>query len=126
MPLTSVRQYRWLGDAMRNELDAGFTFFTLRANIPLSARAVDVLKRWNRNGKDCFPPADRKPLQASLLGQQQKRVRELLKLRPDFVIHVHPSPEAVELAFGRLMALNLQKVGTNLRTPEHGAAMEIQ
>jgi hypothetical protein len=32
--------------------------------------------------------------------------------------YVHPSPEAVELAFGRLVALNLQKVGTNIGTPE--------
>ena len=98
-----------------------------------------------------FHREDGKPLQASLLGQQQKRVRELLKLPADFVLHslrhtfgtrlgeagadaftimrlmghstvtvsqryVYPSPEAVELAFGRLMALNLQKVGTNIVT----------
>lgn len=101
------------------------------------------------------------PTQASLLGQQQKRVRELLKLPADFVLHslrhtfgtrlgeagadafttmrlmghstvivsqryVHLSPEAVELAFGRLMALNLQKVGTNLGTPEQAGTLEIQ
>jgi hypothetical protein len=40
--------------------------------------------------------------------------------------YVHPSPEAVELAFGRLVALNLQKVGTNLGTPEQTPIMEIQ
>jgi len=40
--------------------------------------------------------------------------------------HVHPSPEAVELAFGRLMALNLQKVGTNLGTLEQTGTLEIQ
>ena len=95
-----------------------------------------------------FTRADGTALRASLLGQQQKRVRELLKFPKDFVLHslrhtfgtrlgeagadaftimrlmghstvtvsqryVHPSPEAVELAFGRLMELNLQKAGTN-------------
>jgi hypothetical protein len=40
--------------------------------------------------------------------------------------YVHPSPEAVELAFGRLMALNLQNVGTNLDTPEQVGTLEIQ
>jgi integrase len=89
------------------------------------------------------------PLQASLLGQQQKRVREVLKFPADFVLHslrhtfgtrlgeagadaftimrlmghstvtvsqryVHPSPEAVELAFGRLVELNPQKVAKEL------------
>ena len=108
-----------------------------------------------------FHREDGKPLQASLLGQQQKRVRELLKLPADFVLHslrhtfgtrlgeagadaftimrlmghstvtvsqryVHPSPEAVELAFGRLMALNLQKVGTNIGTLEQSPTTEIQ
>ena len=40
--------------------------------------------------------------------------------------YVHPSPEAVELAFGRLMALNLQKVGTNMGTVEQAVTMEIK
>jgi hypothetical protein len=40
--------------------------------------------------------------------------------------YVHPSPEAVELAFGRLVALNLQKVGTNLGTPAQSPGMQIQ
>ena len=131
-------------------------------NIPLSARVVEVLKRWEPKREGLvFHREDGKPLQASLLGQQQKRVRELLKLPADFVLHslrhtfgtrlgeagadaftimrlmghstvtvsqryVHPSPEAVELAFGRLMALNLQKVGTNIGTLEQSPTTEIQ
>jgi integrase len=131
-------------------------------NIPLSLRVVEILKLWEpKRAGLVFHRADGKPLQASLLGQQQKRVRELLKFPADFVLHslrhtfgtrlgeagadaftimrlmghstvtvsqryVHPSPEAVELAFGRLMALNLQKVGTNIGTPEQAATMEIQ
>jgi hypothetical protein len=39
---------------------------------------------------------------------------------------VHPSPEAVELAFGRLMALNLQKVGTKLGTTKKTANRKNQ
>jgi hypothetical protein len=83
---------------------------------------------------------DGKPLQASAPGRQQKRVRELLKLPADFVLpsprrtfgtgesgrgclyeharYVHPPPEAVELAFGRLMALNLAEVGAKPGTPD--------
>jgi integrase/recombinase XerC len=117
-------------------------------NVPLSARVVSVLRRWEprRNGL-VFHRADGKPIHASLLGQQQSRVRAALKFPADFVLHslrhtfgtrlgeagadaltimrlmghstvtasqryVHPPPKAVELAFGRLMALNLQKVGT--------------
>jgi integrase len=131
-------------------------------NIPLSARVIEVLKHWEpRREGLVFHRADGKPLQASLLGQQQKRIRELLKFPADFVLHslrhtfgtrlgeagadaftimrlmghstvtvsqryVHPSPEAVELAFGRLEALNLQKVGTNIGTPEQTPTMEIQ
>jgi hypothetical protein len=39
--------------------------------------------------------------------------------------YVHPSPEAVELSFGRLVELNLQKVGTKIGTPEQ-TTLEIQ
>jgi len=128
----------------------------------LSARVVEVLKRWEPKREGLvFHREDGKPLQASLVVQQQKRVRKLLKLPADFVLHslrhtfgtrlgeadadaftimrmmgystvtvsqryVHPSPEAVELAFGRLMALNLQNVGTNLDTPEQVGTLEIQ
>jgi integrase len=131
-------------------------------NVPLSARVIEVLKRWEpRREGLVFHRADGKPLQASLLGQQQKRVRELLKFPADFVLHslrhtfgtrlgeagadaftimrlmghstvtvsqryVHPSPEAVELAFGRLVELNLQKVGTKIGTPEQTTTLEIQ
>jgi integrase len=131
-------------------------------NVPLSARVVEVLKRWapEREGL-VFHREDGKPLQASLLGQQQKRVRELLRLPADFVLHslrhtfgtrlgeagadaftimrlmghstvtvsqryVHPSPEAVELAFGRLMALNMQKVSTISATINQAAATGVQ
>ena len=87
------------------------------------------------------------PLTDSHLDQQHSRVRDLLKLPKDFVLHslrhsfgtrlgesgadaftimrlmghstvtvsqryVHPSPEAVERAFERLTAMNLQKVTT--------------
>ena len=122
----------------------------------------DFHRQWEprRNGL-VFHREDGKPLQASLLGQQQSRVRAALKFPADFVLHslrhtfgtrlgeagadaftimrlmghstvtvsqryVHPSPEAVELAFGRLMALNLQKVGTNMGTVEQAVTMEIQ
>jgi integrase len=126
-------------------------------NVPLSPRAVSVLRRWEpRRSGIVFHRADGKPLHASLLGQQQNRVRTALTLPPDFVLHslrhtfgtrlgeagadaftimrlmghstvtvsqryVHPSPEAVELAFGRLMALNLQKVGTKMGTVKKAA-----
>jgi integrase/recombinase XerD len=131
-------------------------------NLPISERVVEVLKRGEPKRLGLvFHRPDGKPLQASLLGQQQKRVRELLKFPNDFVLHslmhtfgtrlgeagadaftimrlmghsavtvsqryVQPSPEAVELAFGRLMALNLQKVGTNLGTLERLPISEIQ
>ncbi len=123
--------------------------------VPLSLRAVEILRQ-HKPGRSglVFHHENGTPLQASLLGQQQKRVRESQKLPADFVLHslrhtfgtrlgeagadaftimrlmghstvtvsqpyVHSSPEAVELAFGRLMALNLQKVGTNLGTVPH-------
>ena len=123
-------------------------------NVPLSARAVQVFRRYSPKSEGLvFCREDNKPLQASLLGQQQKRVRELLKLPGDFVLHslrhtfgtrlgesgadsftimrlmghstvtvsqryVHPSPEAVELAFERFTTLNLEKLGTNMGTAE--------
>jgi integrase len=68
------------------------------------------------------------------LGQQQKRVRELLKFAADFVHHslrhtfgtrlgeagadAFTIMRRIELAFGRLVALNLQKVATNIGTLE--------
>ena len=118
-------------------------------NVPLGPRVAEILNQHEPKREGLvFTRADGTALQASLLGQQQKRVRELLKFPKDFVLHslrhsfgtrlgeagadaftimrlmghstvtvsqryVHPSPEAVELAFGRLMELNLQKAGTN-------------
>jgi integrase len=117
-------------------------------NVPLSDRAVEVLKRWEPKARGLvFHHPDGSPLQQSLLGQQQKRIREALNLPEDFVLHslrhtfgtrlgeagadaftimklmghssvtvsqryVHPSPEAVELAFERLTNLNRQIEGT--------------
>jgi integrase len=40
--------------------------------------------------------------------------------------YVHPSPEAVELAFARLTALNLQRVPTNPPTAERASAEAVQ
>ena len=117
-------------------------------NVPLSGRAVDVLQRQGKRDEGLvFYRPDGTPLEKSLLGQQQKRVRDLLKLPTDFVLHslrhsfgtrlgeagadaftimrlmghstvtvsqryVHPSPEAVELAYERLMVLNMHAVRT--------------
>jgi integrase len=117
-------------------------------NVPLSGRAVEVLQRQGSKVEGLvFHRADGTPLEKSLLGQQQKRVRDLLKLPTDFVLHslrhtfgtrlgeagadaftimrlmghstvtvsqryVHPSPEAVELAYERLTALNMQRLRT--------------
>jgi len=117
-------------------------------NVPLSLRAVEALRRQGPAKEGLvFKRADGKPLEKSLLGQQQKRARDLLKLPDDIVLHslrhslgtrlgeagadaftimrlmghstvtvsqryVHPSPEAVELAYERLTALNKSKVGT--------------
>lgn len=96
-----------------------------------------------------------------MLGQQQKRIRELLKLPNDFVLHslrhsfgtrlgeaganaftimklmghsavtvsqryVHPSPEAVELAYERLTALNLHKMRTIPGTVPEALAESVQ
>ncbi len=127
-------------------------------NVPLSARAVEILKLQEPKREGLvFHRADGKPLQASLLGQQQKRVRDLLKFPADFVLHslrhtfgtrlveagadaftimrlmghstvtvsqryVHPSPEAVELAFGRLVELNsAYRVGIDIGIAEQAA-----
>jgi site-specific recombinase XerD len=40
--------------------------------------------------------------------------------------YVHPSPEAVELAFERLTALNLRRVPTNLPTVEQRSEDMVQ
>jgi hypothetical protein len=116
--------------------------------VPLSSRVVDVFKRRGRKRDGLvFTRSDGKPLQASLPGQQQKRVREMLKFprlgeagADAFTIirlmghstvtvsqrYVHPSPEAVELAFGRMISLILQKVGTKMGTPDPTVHGKIQ
>jgi len=130
-------------------------------NVPLSERAVSILRQWNPepNGL-AFHRQDMKPLQPSRLDQQHSRMRKLLNMPHDFVLHslrhtfgtrlgeagadaftimrlmghstvtvsqryVHPSPEAVELAFERLIALNMQTVGTNLGTVDERAPEAI-
>jgi len=131
-------------------------------NVPLSARAVAVLKHCGpKESGFVFHHEDGSPLSASHLGQQHSRVRTLLKLPSDFVLHslrhtfgtrlgeagadaftimrlmghstvtvsqryVHPSPEAVELAFERLTAMNLNRVPTNSPTVEQGGAIAVQ
>ena len=95
------------------------------------------------------------------MDQQHARVRKLLKLPPDFVLHslrhtfgtrlgesgadvftimrlmghstvtvsqryVHPSPEAVELAFERMTAMNLNRLHTNSPTVEQIGAATVQ
>jgi integrase len=131
-------------------------------NVPLSERAVAILKKWGtKDGGFVFHRHDNSPLPDSQLDQQHARVRKLLKLPIDFVLHslrhtfgtrlgeagadaftvmklmghstvtvsqryVHPSPEAVELAFERLTALNLRQVPTNLPTVEQGSEGMVQ
>ena len=123
-------------------------------NVPLSERVVEVFKRWSpKTTGFVFLRDDGQPFPDSHLDQQHARLRTLLKLPADFVLHslrhtfgtrlgeagadaftimrlmghstvtvsqryVHPSPEAVELAFGRLMNLNMQKVATISATAE--------
>jgi hypothetical protein len=43
----SVGQYRRLGDAMRNELDTGFTFFVMRANPWAGIPETDRASKWH-------------------------------------------------------------------------------
>jgi integrase len=117
-------------------------------NVPLSERAVAVLKKLGpKESGYVFQQSDGSPWPTSHLDHQHSRVRSLLKLPSDFVLHslrhtfgprlgesvadaftimrlmghstvtvsqryVHPSPEAVELAYERLMALNRKKVAT--------------
>jgi integrase len=52
-------------------------------NVPLSARAVEILKRWNptRESGYVFHRQDGSPLSETVLDQQHARVRQSLKLR---------------------------------------------
>lgn len=117
-------------------------------NVPLSERVVAILQRLGPTQRGyVFHKPDGSSLSETLLDQQHARLRTLLKLPEDFVLHslrhsfgtrlgeagadaftimrlmghssvtvsqryVHPSPEAVELAFERLTALNVKGVST--------------
>jgi len=121
-------------------------------NIPLSGKAVDVLRKWGPHRAGfVFTRADGTQMPESQLDQQHARIRKLLKMPADFVLHslrhtfgsrlgesgadaftimrlmghstvtisqryVHPSPEAVELAFERLTRMNRQRIPTNSPT----------
>jgi len=126
-------------------------------NVPLSERAVKMLKcpASDANGY-VFRRADGSPLSETLLDHQHARIRNLLKLPSDFVLHslrhpfgtrlgeagadaftitrlmghstvtvsqryVHPSPEALELAYERMTNLNLQRVATLSATLAEGS-----
>jgi len=150
---------------------ARFGFLTVTAakakskrarNVPLSDRAVSVLRTAGpRKDGLVFHRPDGIPLSASLLGQQQKRVGDRLKLPEDFVLHslrhtfgsrlgesgadafsimklmvhstvtvsqryVHPSPEALEMAFARFAGVEMQMVGTNMGTSAGHATQGLQ
>ena len=130
-------------------------------NIPLSERLVAMLKRCQpEEAGYVFHREDGQPLPNSRLDHLHARVRSLLKLPADFVLHslrhtfgtrlgesgadaftiirlmghstvavsqryVHPSPEAIELAFGRLTALNMQRVPTDSPTVGGGPAVMV-
>jgi integrase len=131
-------------------------------NVPLSERAVAMLKKWGPAETGLvFHRQDGTPLRESQLDEHHARIRKLLKLASDFVLHslrhtfgtrlgesgadaftimrlmghstvtvsqryVHPSPEAVELAYERLTALNLRRVPTNSPTVEPGNVDTLQ
>jgi hypothetical protein len=44
----SVSQYRWLGEAMRNELQAGFIFFLMQADPWAGVAAAEKDDRWHK------------------------------------------------------------------------------
>ena len=127
-------------------------------NVPLSQRSVAMLKNHGPAAKGyVFHRADGSPWPNSHLGQQHARVRALLKMPSDFVLHslrhtfgtrlgesgadaftimrlmghstvtvsqryVHPSPEALELAYERMTAMNLRRLPTNSPTVAGGDA----
>lgn len=131
-------------------------------NVPLSERVVEMLRGQGplTNGH-VFQRADGLPWPNSHLGQQHSRVRALLKMPSDFVLHslrhsfgtrlgesgadaftimrlmghstvtvsqryVHPSPEAVEMAYGRMMVMNQRRLPTNPPTAIQGQAAIAQ
>jgi integrase len=131
-------------------------------NVPLSVRAVAILKTYGPSQTGLvFHREGSSPWSDSHLDHQHSRIRKLLKMPLDFVLHslrhtfgtrlgesgadaftimrlmghstvtvsqryIHPSPEAVELAFERLNALNLHRVPTNSPTVEPGRIGSIQ
>ena len=56
-------------------------------NVPLTARVVDVLKRWGPASGYVFHREDGRPLYQTWLNQQHAEVRERLKMPLDFVPH---------------------------------------
>jgi integrase len=128
-------------------------------NVPLSERAVAMLRNWGpEQGGFVFHRASGKPLDESKIDKEHSRLRRLLKLPEDFVLHslrhtfgtrlgesgadaftimrlmghstvtvsqryVHPSPEAVELAYERLTTLNQQRAATVSATLGNGRGM---
>ena len=147
--------------SLRGERNRGFVLSPIQEPVYLAACpasladiAVVLLDTGLRVGEALRLPD-------SQLDQQHSRVRKLLKLPADFVLHslrhtfgtrlgeagadaftimklmghstvtasqryVHPSPEAVELAFERLTALNLRRVPTNLPTVEQRSEDMVQ
>jgi integrase len=131
-------------------------------NVPLSLRAASVLQKWQpKQHGFVFHREDDSNLTDSHLGQQHARVRKLLKMGSEFVLHslrhtfgtrlgesgadaftimklmghstvtvsqryVHPSPEAIELAFERLTTMNLHRVPTNSPTAEPSGIGAVQ
>jgi integrase len=123
-----------------------------RRNVPLSERVVAMLKqRGSKEHGFVFDRGEGAAWPDSHLDQQHARVRDLLKLPEDFVLHslrssfgtrlgeagadaftimklmghssgtvsqryVHPSSEAVELAYEGLTVLNSKRVPTNSPT----------
>jgi integrase len=121
-------------------------------NVPLSKRSVAMLRNHGPAAKGyVFHRPDGSPWPNSHLGYQHARVRTLLKMPSDFVLHslrhtfgtrlgesgadaftimrlmghstvtvsqryVHPSPEALELAYERMTAMNLRRFPTNSPT----------
>lgn len=131
-------------------------------NVPLSERVVAMLRKLEpKETGHVFRREDGGPLTADRLDQQHARIRGLLKLPADFVLHslrhafgtrlgesgadaftimrlmghstvtvsrryLHPSPEAVERAFERLNAMNLQRVPTNSPTAGQADSSAVQ
>ena len=115
-------------------------------NVPLSERIVKMLShRGPASNGHVFHRPDGSPWPNSHLGQRHSRVRAVLKIPSDFVLHslrytfgtrlgesgadaftimrlmghstvtvsqryVHPSPEAIELAYERMTAMNLRRL----------------